>query len=248
MATMGRPRVLDEGKRREVCALMAAGASRAQAAEYVGCSESTLKREAMRDREFGERMRRAKATASLTPLHAMRQAAQTHWRAAAWMLERAEPEQFGRRHRRHLGAKELRALRRDLIDIFRDEIDHPVLRDRVAKRVKAAIDYAMRHAWDSRRTGGELRSAMEFFDRRGNDGLPAADPWEPLVSLSAMFDRTEDSPRDPQQDSAAGAATDGTFEPAEGKSGSKVADFCTDVDAETSENRASNGRINAQKS
>lgn len=54
MAKGGRPRVLDEIKRREVCALISAGYSMAGAASYVNCSEKTIRREAERNSQFGE--------------------------------------------------------------------------------------------------------------------------------------------------------------------------------------------------
>lgn len=176
MSKMGRPRALDEGKRREICALLSAGASLQRAAQYVGCSPQTVRREAKRDREFRERMGRAKVSLQLGPLQLMRQAAQNNWRAAAWMLERSDPAQFGRRRERSIGAKELRALARDLVEIFNDEIDHPLLRERVATRVRAAVNYALRHAWDTHRSGSQLRQAMEYFDKRS----PQRDPWDEM--------------------------------------------------------------------
>lgn len=169
MANQGRPRTLDEAKRREVSAFVAAGASLRQAAEYVGCSVDTIKREQKRNEEFDQEMRRANARAQLAPLQAMRQAVQSHWRAAAWMLERSDPQHFGRQ-KEQFGAKELRALRRDLIDIFAEEIERPTVRDRVVRRVKAAIDYAMRHAWDRQRHGNKLREAIKYFEQRESIG------------------------------------------------------------------------------
>ena len=147
MSTNGRRRVLDDTKRREICALLSAGVSLQKTAEYVGCSRSTIQREMRRNSEFRERVQRSKATPQLGPLQAMRQAAQSNWRAAAWMLERADPEQFGRRHANTLGRRELRVLARDLMAIFNDAVDHPLLRQQVAERVQATINYAMRHAW-----------------------------------------------------------------------------------------------------
>lgn len=227
MAKIGRPRALDEGKRREVCAFLAAGASLKQAAEYVGCSLSTLKRENQRDKEFRERTRRATATAQLIPLQAMRQAVQSHWRAAAWMLERSDPENFGRQDARHFGAKELRALRRDLLDIFNDEIEHPLLRDRIAKRVKAAIDYAMRHAWDKQRSGAKLREAMEFFDKRETsetcDGLhpTLSDPWDPMNAFVTRL-------REKLKDETSGVKTSrSTSAPSDETEKTKFLPFCT---------------------
>lgn len=187
MAKPGRPRSLDETKRREICAVVTAGAGLRQAAQYVGCSASTVHREAQRDRDFRERLRRATATAQLAPLQSMRQAAQSHWRAAAWMLERSNPEQFGRNKTNSFGAKELRALRRDLLAIFDDEIDHPLLRERIAKRVRATVDYAMRHAWDTQRTGGQLRKAMEFFANKEAEEDPFANN-DPRSSFDRLLD------------------------------------------------------------
>ena len=176
MSKNGRPRALDETKRREICALVTAGAGIQRAAQYVGCSHSTICREARQDEEFREQLRRAKATTQLGPLQAMRQAVQTNWRAAAWMLERSDPDQFGRQHRNTLGAKELRALARDLVAIFNEVIDNPLLREQVVDRVQATINYAMRHAWDTQRSGNSLRQAMDFFAKKE----PVTDPWDTL--------------------------------------------------------------------
>ncbi len=166
MSKTGRPRALNETKRREVCALVSAGAGIRRAAQYVGCSHSTICREAKRDHAFREQLRRAKATTQLAPLQAMRQAVQTNWRAAAWMLERSDPDQFGRKYRNALGAKELHALARDLMAIFDQEIENPLQRERVVERVQATINYAMRHAWDTQRSGDVLRKAMDFFAQK----------------------------------------------------------------------------------
>lgn len=173
---VGRPRVLDETKRREICALVTAGVSLKLAADYVGCSYVTVYRERQRDQDFREQLGRARAVRQLGPLQAMRQASQTHWRAAAWMLERTEPDRFGRRTRNAFGAKELRALKRDLLDIFDEAIDHPQLREEVTQRMQATINYAMRHAWDQRRTGKSLRQAMQLLP----EPQPVGDLWDDL--------------------------------------------------------------------
>ena len=94
MAKAGRPRALNETKKREVCALLSAGASMPFAARYVGCSAKTIHNEAQRDKEFGDRLRKSQLVAQLEPLRAVRKKATTHWRAAAWLLERGDPEQF----------------------------------------------------------------------------------------------------------------------------------------------------------
>jgi len=97
MATIGRPRALDDYKRREVCALVAVGCGIEGAARYVGCNAVTIRREALRNPEFHEQLRNAELTCELEPLRAMKRAAATHWRAAAWLLERTQPDRFARR-------------------------------------------------------------------------------------------------------------------------------------------------------
>jgi len=92
----GRHRVLDEGKRREICALVSAGCSLEAAAQYVNCSRSTIRREALRNEQFGAELRRSELDAHLHPVRTMQQAAATHWRAAAWLLQRTRPEQYAR--------------------------------------------------------------------------------------------------------------------------------------------------------
>lgn len=190
MSNAGRPRALNETKCREVCAIVTAGASLKQAAKYVGCSVSTINREAKREESFREQLRRASVAAQLAPLQSLRAAANSHWRAAAWMLERIDPEKFGQRRVNHFGSKELRALRRDLLAIVRDEIDHPGIRERMEKRFRATLDYAMRHAWDSTRSGGKLNQAMKYFKKKDAAANPNADQaaWSEFDELMADVD------------------------------------------------------------
>lgn len=46
---------------------------------------------------FADRVRKALAQAQITHIALIRKAASKHWQAAAWMLERRYPEQWGRR-------------------------------------------------------------------------------------------------------------------------------------------------------
>jgi hypothetical protein len=66
----------------------------AAAAEEV--SISTVQREARRDPDFDQQLQAANAVTP-DPLAIMKRAARTHWRAAAWLLERSDPEHYGRR-------------------------------------------------------------------------------------------------------------------------------------------------------
>lgn len=87
---VGRKRILaDPEKRRTLCAMIAVGAGLEAAADHVGCSVRTIRREAERDPAFASQLVAARKELLLYPLRAMHAAASTHWRAAAWMLERS---------------------------------------------------------------------------------------------------------------------------------------------------------------
>src|SRR5262245_29482786 len=103
----GRPRALDDVKRREVCALISAGCTFEAAARSIGCNAVTIRREAAGNREFKGELRRAELAAQSLPLQAMRKAAGTHWRAAAWLLERTQPQTFGLRRPWHCSAEDI---------------------------------------------------------------------------------------------------------------------------------------------
>jgi hypothetical protein len=177
-STLGRPRILDETKRREICAQVAAGESLPGAARYVGCSVRTIRRERERNEPFDQELREAESAARMEPVKAMRQAMHAHWRAAAWMLERTQPEVYGRNQKSGMGRRELQALSRDILDIIRQEVLDPLVYDQLEKRIRAAINYAMRHAWDRNRTGEKLAVAMKYFERRDErKGNPFDRPW-----------------------------------------------------------------------
>lgn len=96
MAKPSRRAVLDEAKRREICAVLAMGGSRRLAARYVGCAPSTIVRTAERDPLFRDQLLQAEGQHELLYLRNIQAAAkrEQYWRAAAWMLERRYPERY----------------------------------------------------------------------------------------------------------------------------------------------------------
>jgi Helix-turn-helix domain len=143
MSASGRPRSLDDDKRRDICTLIAAGCGIQDAARYVGCSVSTIRRELARNREFRKRLRTSELNAQLEPLRAMRKAVGTHWRAAAWMLERTNPQRFARPNVKSYRADEVAVAISDLIDAATDQIQDPGVRLQVCCRLHiAACDTA----------------------------------------------------------------------------------------------------------
>jgi len=130
----GRPRTLDETKLREICALVSAGSGIIGAARYVGCAASTIRREACRNPDFNERLRRASLAAELTPLNAVRDAAKKYWRAGAWLLERLDAQRYGKQNVRVLKPEQFAELSDMLLDVMKDEIKDKGLLQRIAKR------------------------------------------------------------------------------------------------------------------
>jgi hypothetical protein len=91
--------VLDDKKKAKIIALITVGASRRMAARYIGCAPSTITRTAARDPEFCEQLATAEQNCDVSTLQAIRVAAGNprYWRAAAWLLERRNPNDFALR-------------------------------------------------------------------------------------------------------------------------------------------------------
>ena len=92
----GRRRTLDSRKKTLLCDAVSRGATMTEAALTVGVSLRTVQREARLDPDFDQKLRIAH-TDKPDPLAMMQSAARTHWRAAAWLLERSNPEDYSRR-------------------------------------------------------------------------------------------------------------------------------------------------------
>lgn len=144
---MPRPRLLDDGKQREVCALVAAGCGIEAAARYVGCNPRTIRRAAMRDAGFYEQLRQAEIAAQVTPLHALRKAAGSHWRAAAWLLERTQPDRFARRQPRTFTENQVVEMVSHLSRIISDEVADKDALKRIADRFGDFEQQAVFDAW-----------------------------------------------------------------------------------------------------
>lgn len=155
-AQRGRPRHLDEVKRREIIALVTAGCSVADAARYVGCAASTIHRERHQNEPFEKSLRQAQLDAQLEPLRAMRIAASTHWRAAAWMLERTCPDRFARRPANEFRKQKAQALISQIHAAIDDEVLTPSQNFRLKKRATAAIESAVRPSSNFSPISGQL--------------------------------------------------------------------------------------------
>ena len=198
----GRPRVLDDTKIAEICALLSAGCGIREAARYVRCDPSTIHREADRNPDFHNHLQRAIQNAKLSPLQAMQQAVNTHWRAAAWMLERTRPERFARPlAKKNVTERQARALVDELIDIVHDEINNPLQLVPLEKRIRAAVHTATGHASHDRASTSDVRRAQRFFDERDRTRRAAAAhaPREPKTSAETVPFPPSSTPSTPRQ-------------------------------------------------
>lgn len=137
----GRPRALTETKLSEICALISAGCCITDAARYVGCAASTIRRESRRNSEFHERLRRASLNAELAPLGAMREAARRHWRAAAWLLERMNAQRFGKQNIRCLKPDQLDNFASALFELIRPEFKDDHTRKRISSKFNKLVEH-----------------------------------------------------------------------------------------------------------
>jgi transposase len=134
-----RPFLDDEARRREILAILSVGGSQRTAAAYVGCSKSTIFRTAQRDAEFGAKLRRAQYGVEVGYLRNLQKAAkkEQYWRAAAWALERLNPEEFG--NRRTVPVADVTLLLERLADFIVKSVRDPAVRRRIIHRVRRLL-------------------------------------------------------------------------------------------------------------
>jgi len=94
--THGSSRIMTPARREKLCELLAQSHTLEEASEAIGVSIRTVQRERKRDEDFDHEVLLA-LQKTPDPLKLMEQAARTHWRAAAWLLERQNPEEYARK-------------------------------------------------------------------------------------------------------------------------------------------------------
>ena len=101
----------------KILALLRNGSSRQGAAMLVGCAPSTITRTAAQDPAFNAELLQAERTLEVETLRAIRTATKEvrYWRAAAWMLERKNPDEFARRRPKVYAQAELAQLLAQLV-------------------------------------------------------------------------------------------------------------------------------------
>jgi hypothetical protein len=96
----GRPRALNDERKRLVVALVQKGISLTQAAAFAACNRDTIIEERKRDPQFDANLVRAKEMRDVEPLCIIASASKTSWRAAAWLVARRDKLKENARSRR----------------------------------------------------------------------------------------------------------------------------------------------------
>jgi hypothetical protein len=137
MAKCGRKPVLDQYKKRDIVVIIAMGHSRRTAARYVGCAPSTIANTAERDAAFAKSLRQAEQKSEIDNMKNIQEAAKKaqYWRAAAWILERRNPEDFAPKNPNALTIDDLRQLLAEFVKIIMEEVTVAKYRKRILKRL-----------------------------------------------------------------------------------------------------------------
>lgn len=139
MPRRGRKRILDGYKRREILAILSVGGSREMAAAYVGCCVNTIQNTADRDAKFAELLRRKEKQWEVGYLDNIRAAARSerYWRAAAWALERLNPERYARRGPEVITINQVKTLLTQFAEVITEEVPVAKYRKNILKRLNA---------------------------------------------------------------------------------------------------------------
>ena len=152
----GRKPKLDARKKDIVCGLLAIGCSRRTAARYVGCSPATIRREAIRDAEFAQQLRRAETMVEVSQLRAIHGASEKNWRAGAWLLERMLPDRFMPRSPETLTAEQMAEIVGQFARMVAEEVPDAAQRRAILTRLRE-IHRTLRQMQADRAQAGRKR-------------------------------------------------------------------------------------------
>jgi hypothetical protein len=141
MKKTGRPPVLNADKKREILAILSVGCRRRVAAAYVGCTVATIRNTARRDPDFARQLSHAENKAEVVYLTNIRKAAEKeqYWRAAAWALERINPEDYVLRRPGTVTVDQLENLLAQVAKTILAPIADVQVREQILSRLEALI-------------------------------------------------------------------------------------------------------------
>ncbi len=159
----------------QVLALTKLGCSRRLAAEKAGCCHTTIGRAARRDPAFAAELEEAENHVDVAALTRIQEASaeNKNWRAAAWMLERRHPEEFGRRAPHSLSGDQVMAV---LAEIF--SFTMPLVPQKESSDFLRAFNRAMRGVEGNAKNGDRSQKLAGVNVARGPHGKPLCSPYE----------------------------------------------------------------------
>jgi hypothetical protein len=130
--------ILDAAKRREICAILAVGCTRAVAADYVGCCVQTIRNTALRDESFAAELLQAESKHEILHLTHINKAATEgrYWRAAAWALERKYPDRYAARRAHAITVDQMSQALAQFADLVFAEVTGDDDRRRIGERLE----------------------------------------------------------------------------------------------------------------
>ncbi|MGD9126619.1 MAG: hypothetical protein PVH19_04500 [Planctomycetia bacterium] len=130
--------LLDKIQRQKVCAILALGCSRRVAARYVGCRFSLIRATMSRDESFRQEIERAEQISEIEYIQNIKEAAKKsqYWRAAAWALERCNPDDYAFHDPTTFTMDQIRQLLDQFIEIIVQEIPAATQRKRLLYGLK----------------------------------------------------------------------------------------------------------------
>ena len=135
--------LLSPDERRDVLAILRLGCDEKLAAAYVGRPVECLAKTAERYKTFRQDMEKAKTKARVDLIGNIRDASRNErfWRAAAWALERLDPERYGpERLKPAADASRYRPMVESLVEILLKEIPEPDRRKAILKRLNRFLE------------------------------------------------------------------------------------------------------------
>jgi hypothetical protein len=124
----------------------------------------------------------------------MQQAMGTHWRAAAWFLERAFPDRFARPEPSAFGPREAQQLMKEIFDLVSTEIRDPYHARCLKKGVRRCFDRYIRTASDRRHNARSFRAAIKALEAEPELSDPVVDldsRMQPLQSEAHQLSEYE---------------------------------------------------------
>ncbi len=125
---------MDAMKKHDLVVLLSTGMTQKEAAGYVGVDARSIRRELKRDPDFANDYGRAQTAGKFRLLSLINAAAgRGNWHAAAFLLERLWPEEFGRRAAESFSKADVTAIAGSLADVAAEFVPKeklPALRSR----------------------------------------------------------------------------------------------------------------------